>query len=693
MKFKKIFLLLFINLIIFTTISNATIILENNISKEYEKWLNISEEEKSDYIMPPIHTIDLETENDSSQKFSLFNITASSNGETLPTKYNIADTVDITVRNQGITDSCWAIAAVEMFETNNAKMKNLDEAVTYSSRHMDYSSSKYFLNNTENAQGFNRKVGEGANYEVAMAYFTSGKGPILEEDMPFENNINLINIFEIQNKTVQSQLKDYTKYPNIYKSYDENNNVSYSNGKNLAYTEEQIIDFRNNIKNQIMKYGAVGSYTYVPRNKEDYNYFSHDNGIFYGNSYFCNNSDLTMNHSICIVGWDDTYSKENFKEGCQPIHDGAYIALNSWGTDWNNNNGYYYISYDDYFIELAMYGIQNISDVEYDNIYQYDELGNNFALTSSSTPSYIYGANIFNKKNNNREKLTNVGVYIYNDKTSVEVYISNKNESEIDVSTLECIGNGIDLTAGYHVIDIDTDIYLNDEFMIIVKFINENVAKLPIEANYSSLGYTDMKTRYNTATANAGESFVSLDGKQWNDLTEKYPNANICIKAFTINETQNASNTDYIKNTKWKLIKGNNVTMISGIEENTTISELLSTDNFSSNYTVKAYKNGSQVTTGNVTTGTVIKIFDGSNVVQEYTVIIYGDTNLDGDIASIDALIIVKNKLGIESFKNEISEEAGRVTSKTRKLNLIPSAVDALAVVKNKLELEKISQY
>ena len=264
--YKTILIIIILNFACNMSIANTnenSIVKEAEFSSEYEKWLQLPEEEKNDYIMTPMYTIDLE-ENNNSQKFSLFNITASSNEETLPEKYNIADTISINVRNQGITNSCWAISSVEMIETNNAKIKKLDKTVEYSSRHLDYSLSKYFLNDIENIHGFNRRVGEGANYKIAMAYFTSGKGPILEEDMPFEDNTNLIDISEIQNKDVQVQLKDYTEYPNIYKSYDENNNVSYSNGNNVIYTKDQITNFRNTIKTQIMKYGAVGSYTYAP---------------------------------------------------------------------------------------------------------------------------------------------------------------------------------------------------------------------------------------------------------------------------------------------------------------------------------------------------------------------------------------------------------------------------------------------
>lgn len=48
------------------------------------------------------------------------------------------------------------------------------------------------------------------------------------------------------------------------------------------------------------------------------------------------------NHAVTIVGWDDSYSKENFNAEHQPPADGAWIVKNSWGAESNefpNNRG------------------------------------------------------------------------------------------------------------------------------------------------------------------------------------------------------------------------------------------------------------------------------------------------------------------------------------------------------------------
>ena len=63
----------------------------------------------------------------------------------------------------------------------------------------------------------------------------------------------------------------------------------------------------------------------------------------------------SINHLISIVGWDDNYDANGEWE-----NKGAYICLNSWGERFGDN-GYFYVSYDDYFIEYSIEGVKKAS--------------------------------------------------------------------------------------------------------------------------------------------------------------------------------------------------------------------------------------------------------------------------------------------------------------------------------------------
>ncbi len=52
------------------------------------------------------------------------------------------------------------------------------------------------------------------------------------------------------------------------------------------------------------------------------------------------------NHGVTIVGWDDDFPADCFKESRRPPGDGAWIVKNSFGEYWGDE-GYFYLSYYD----------------------------------------------------------------------------------------------------------------------------------------------------------------------------------------------------------------------------------------------------------------------------------------------------------------------------------------------------------
>ena len=87
---------------------------------------------------------------------------------------------------------------------------------------------KIFKNNETNEGGYNRTVGEGGQWYIAESYLTNGSGAIPESEMPFENNEDLIEIDQIKNQTISSQIYDTIDFPD-YNTQDDTEKAKIMN--------------------------------------------------------------------------------------------------------------------------------------------------------------------------------------------------------------------------------------------------------------------------------------------------------------------------------------------------------------------------------------------------------------------------------------------------------------------------------
>ncbi len=617
MKKQKVALILFIFMLLLSIpiFAFASIEVGEEYSPLYLKWEKLSEEEKEKSVMPFPYIISWER--NIKNHTSLFALKAVASAS----RYSLADDIDIPVKNQMGTEECWAFTANTLLETN-LKLRN-NETMDFSERYLDYATSRTFLGNEINESGFGREVGEGGNVSIALPFYVSGKGPILEEEMPFENNENKIALSEIEGKEPVKKINSYKMFPTLYKTRNGNQTI-YTNGGDITYTTSEVNEIRNEIKEHIVKYGAVSAVTFGDASNT-YG-FSQTNGNRV--SYYCDDDSKIINHQVTIVGWDDNYAISNFNSNHRPTKPGAYIVLNSWGENWGEN-GYYYVSYEDVWIEAGVYGIEEIVDINYDNIYQHDEYGLSSVVNTSNNVKVVYGANVFERDSTQNERVTEIGLFAFENMTC-EIYI-NPNNGNLNKNELVKVTNNIKtIHPGYQAIPLDIPIALTgDNFVVAVKYISEIEARIPIEYRMSG-GF------WENVTSNLGESFWSLDMNLWSDLISSgVNNANICIKAFT-EEYEGIQLKEYE-------LDGNGY--IYKIEPGTTAEQVKG--NIITNEIISFYNQNNQLISEQTIVGTGMKVRIGT---VEYILVVTGDTNGDGRVSIVDLSAIKLHSIGKTNY-------------------------------------------
>ena len=643
-KKEILFLIIFLLMIIFTGKAFALEV-RLETTEEFENWKRLSEEEKEKTIMPQPYSVEVpkeileEYEDNSTPNLigsllkyetNFNNVSASSSDS----RFTLSDKLKIRVEHQGSTNECWAFSTIKSLETNIALKSGVTELKDFSERHMDYSSVSNFLDGT-NPKGLNRKAGDGGLPIMGLAYLTNGQGAVLEKDMPFEDNAKEIYLKDLDKK-VDTVVTDYEILPNIRKSYTKDStgntiSVTYKDDSGKVYTNEEVKAIRKIIKEHLINNGAIVAFNAGSK----VNYYNNPYSIFSSTNYNCNDENITRDHGVTIVGWDDNYSRNNFREGKRPSSDGAYIVLNTYGEN-SFDNGYIYISYEDFFIESELYGICSTSSADYDKIYQYDDFGGVLKLMSNEGKTG-YFANVFSRNIKEDEIINSVGVSIC-EYANIEIYI-NPNGSSLDPKDLVLVRNlKSTLNPGYHRIHITPTKINNKEFAIVIKqtALSGNTFNFQVEANVDG-------TAYNKITSN-NQSYISIDGANWSNLAElkvsgvNMSNTDVCIKAFTIEKEENNNLTSSVYTIDNQ--------QVMNIKCNTTKSQLL--NNLNSNLSIKVCdENGNEILNGNETIRTGMRLKLSNN--EEYVLIVKGDNNSDGKISILDVSRLKASYIGMNN--------------------------------------------
>lgn len=257
-------------------------------------------------------------------------------GSSLPEKYSSVEMGYVTSVKKQTASNCWAYGTISVLESY--LLKNAYTVPIFSTGHMDNWGTP-----DENGFGWQRNPGTGTLNWLPMGYLISRQGP-----------------YEIYDDESEQSAERYAGF--------DVNAIEYVSKDNPQ-----------RIKELIYGYGSVEA----NYNNSYKKYFNKAQTAFY-----CYDENATMEgHGISVVGWDDNYPKENFTEcGQTPQENGAWLIKNSWG-DYNELNGYFWISYEDLFIFsdklskcFAITDVQQ-SD-EYRKLYQNENYGVTYDFAS-----------------------------------------------------------------------------------------------------------------------------------------------------------------------------------------------------------------------------------------------------------------------------------------------------------------------
>lgn len=390
----------------------------------------------------------------------------------IPTKYDLREKDRVAkVRNQGIYGTCWAFAALGAMES----VLRPEVSEQYSADHMT-------LNN-----GFNLTQNDGGEYTMGMAYLAAWKGPVYEKDDPYGDNMTDESLTAV--KHVQ---------------------------------EMQIIDGKDyeKIKEAVFKYGGVQTSIYNALRSSQ----SHSPYYNKKTNAYCYIGTEKPNHDVVIIGWDDSYSKENFTVDLEG--DGAFICQNSWGEGFGDD-GVFYISYYDTNIgthNVVYTGIEETDN--YDYIYQSDLCG--WIGQLGYNKESIYGANIFTA--NSSENLVAAGFYATGKDSQYELYIVREFEDEESFGNMIPVASGKLSNAGYYTVNFNEGILVEagERYAVILHIITPNAVH-PMAIEYDA----DDTTK--DVILDDGESYISSNGFNW-VKAETVQECNLCIKAFSNNQ-------------------------------------------------------------------------------------------------------------------------------------------------------------
>ncbi len=458
---------------------------------------------------------------------------------TLPDKFDLRDRGVVTpVKNQSPWGTCWGFAAIAAAETSI-----LSEArTTYEATGLDLSELQLVDAVTKGApesvvgcaqagEGYNNTTRNpnygldiGGTFIYASGVFAGGIGPALESAAPYQNSEGLIECyvqmpgeegyytFELTQSQIAEKEKQGCTVRKLWWTGNYDDTSSEGESKKVYTTWKvsddlwnmSFLEFENGnilpdtvIANSDGSYGGLDTRAVEAIKSEMYEYgravgvgFCADNSMpsDSGVAKYIDKSTWshytyerqTANHAVTIVGWDDTYSKDKFRNqaGKTPEGDGAWLVKNSWGAEnedfpntglgnWGivdeetqKHTGYFWLSYYDRTLtafETYDFDLNSYDENDEYLVDAYDFLPQDTAIiTAKDEPQS--SANVFTTTEDLSLRTLGCATYKPNTTVAYEVYLLDgdaKTPTDAGHSKLACTLDATYEYGGYHRTTLD----------------------------------------------------------------------------------------------------------------------------------------------------------------------------------------------------------------------------------------------
>ena len=381
-----------------------------------------------------------------------------------------------TVRDQGSLGTCWALTAAEAVES-----------ALLPQTHLVLSADHISLQN-----GFDIEQDEGGDYSMIMSYMADFKGPVTEEEDPYGDG----------------------RSPQGLKAAVHVGEMRLLEGMSA-----------DRIRHMIYRFGAVQTSLSMDRTRTD------RSRSFYYNEETCSYYDPVtepLNHDVLVLGWDDTYSKNNFRK--QPAHDGAWICQNSWGAGFGRN-GIFYVSYEDANVfrkgGIAYTEVRAAGDAA--RVLETDSLG--WQARQGYGNDRAWFAGVF--ETDSPQVLEAAGLYAVGPATAWRMVLVENFSGTDSLSEAASGKSGIPLgcgwieSPGFYTLRLSQPLSLpaGERFAVIV-FVDTPGTGRPVAVETRKDRYTD------TVSLDGRESYISKDGTSW-ERTQTAYRTNVCLKLYT----------------------------------------------------------------------------------------------------------------------------------------------------------------